>query len=165
MQADWEIKSRGHNCSVTEHEFQPGEFFFTMLVREGEGFRREDLCEEAWKTRNENIQPFSFWRSRYEPPPAQPKEPLPKDDAESLLRRLIADNDTSLGNVRYILALMLERKRVLRPVESQDVDMLVYEHIATGEILVLTNPHLSLQDIPAIQKEVSVLLADAVGGS
>lgn len=158
MQADWEIKSRAHTCARTGREFAPGETFFTLLLREGDGFRREDLCEEAWESRNDNIQPFSFWRSKYEPPSPPPPEPLPRDDAEGLLRRLVAENQPAYQNVRYILALMLERKRLLRPMESSDEDMLVYEHLATGETIVLTNPHLSLEQIPDVQREVSALL-------
>ena len=158
MQADWEIKSRAHQCSRTGREFLEGEFFYTLLIREGEGFRREDLSEEAWKERNDNIQPFSFWRSKYDPPAPPPAEPLPRDDAEGLLRRLIQENDPAYANVRYILALMLERKRVIRPLESSDDDMLVYEHLSTGETLVLANPKLSFDRIPEVQREVSALL-------
>jgi len=161
MQADWEIKSRAHQCCRTGREFVEGEFFYTLLIREGEGFRREDLSEEAWKDRNDNIQPFSFWRSKYEPPLPPPPEALPRDDAEGLLRRLIQENDPAYANVRYILALMLERKRVIRPLESSDNDMLVYEHLATGETLVLANPKLSLDRIPEVQREVSALLDPA----
>lgn len=165
MQADWEIKSRAHACARTGREFQPGEIFYTLLIREGDGFRREDLSEEAWESRNDNMLPFSFWRSKYEPPTPPPPEPLPKDDAEGLLRRLVAENDPAYANVRYILALMLERKRLLRPMESQDEDMLVYEHVATGEIIVLANPRLSLEQIPAVQREVSALLTpESTGG-
>ena len=158
MQADWEIKSRAHQCSRSGREFVDGEFFYTLLIREGEGFRREDLSEEAWKERNDNIQPFSFWRSKYDPPAPPPAEPLPRDDAEGLLRRLIQENDPAYANVRYILALMLERKRVIRPLESSDDDMLVYEHLSTGETLVLANPKLSFDRIPEVQREVSALL-------
>ena len=158
MQADWEIKSRAHQCSRTGREFVEGEFFYTLLIREGEGFRREDLSEEAWKERNDNIQPFSFWRSKYDPPAPPPAEPLPRDNAEGLLRRLIQENDPAYANVRYILALMLERKRVIRPLESSDDDMLVYEHLSTGETLVLANPKLSFDRIPEVQREVSDLL-------
>jgi len=129
-----------------------------MLVRDGEGFRREDLSEEAWESRNDNVQPFSFWRSKYEPPAPPAPEPLPRDDAEGLLRRLVSENDPVYANVRYILALMLERKRVLRPMESEDDDVLVYEHVGTGETIVLVNPHLGFDQIPAVQREVSMLL-------
>ena len=56
---------------------------------------------------------------------------------------------------------MLERKRVIRPLDSSDGDMLVYEHLATGETLVLANPKLSLDRIPEVQREVSALLDPA----
>lgn len=158
MQADWEIKSRAHRCTRTGRAFAEGELFYTLLVREGEGFRREDLCEEAWSGRNDDIKPFSFWRSRYEPPAPPPPEPLAKDDAEGLLRRLIAEGGGRRHAI-YILALMLERKKVLRPVDSSDPDMLVYEHLPSGDRLVVANPRLGLDQIPAVQAEVGALLS------
>jgi len=158
MENEWEIKSRAHCCALTGKQFEQGECFYTLLFRDGDGFRREDISEEAWGNRNENIEPFSFWRSRYEAPARAP-EPLPKDDVESLLRRLIAEQDPASVSVRYILALMLERKRILRPVESRDAGLLVYEHADTGESFVVANPGLSLESIPAIQSEVYGMLA------
>jgi len=59
--------------------------------------------------------------------------------------------------------LMLERKRILRPVESRDAGLLVYEHAATGETFVVANPGLSFDSIPAIQSEVYGLLARSFG--
>lgn len=163
MQSEWEIKSRAHVCAKTGREFAEGESFYTLLYRDGEGFRREDLSEEAWGERNENIQPFSFWRSKYEPPAPPPPEPLPKDDAESLLRRMIEEQNPDHAKASYILALMLERKRVLRPIESQDDDLLVYERAGTGETFVIKNPNLSLDQIPAVQEEVADLLTGPIG--
>lgn len=163
MQSDWEIKSRGHVCSRTGREFAEGEFFYTLLYREGEGFRREDLCEEAWNERNDNLQPFSFWRSKYEPPAPPPPEPMAKDDAEGLLRRLVQEQNPAQSKARYILALMLERKKLLRPMESNDDDVLVYEHVQSGEIFVIPNPRLSLEQIPEVQREVGELLSGPVG--
>jgi len=159
MQSDWEIKSRAHSCARSGKEFSEGESFYTLLFRDGEGFRREDVCEGVWEDRNENIQPFSFWRSKYEPPAAAAPEALPKDDAEGLLRRLIAEQVPATLNARYILALMLERKRVLRPMDSEDESVLVYEHLASGDTFVIHNPQLSFEQIPAVQAEVSELLA------
>ncbi len=162
MQNDWDIKSRAHQCSKTGQEFAEGDFFFTLLFREAEGFRREDLSEAAWEERNENIQPFSFWRSKYEPPTPPPPEALKKDDAESLLRSLLAEGSPATANAAYILALMLERKKVLVPVESTEPDLLVYNHAATGETFVVRNPALSLDQIPDVQREVSELLAGSL---
>jgi hypothetical protein len=164
MQQDWEIKSRSRACTRTGREFAEGEFFYTLLFRDDAGFRREDVCEEAWQNRNDNIEPFSFWRTKYEAPPPPPPEPLKKNDAESLLRALLESNDPRYCNAIYILAAMLERKRVIRAVESPDADTLVYELPRTGETFILRDPHLSMEQIPAVQQEVAELLGGAMGG-
>ena len=64
---EWAIKHRADSCAVTQRPFVPGEYFYTLLYHGADGYRREDLSEEAWQSRNENIRPFSFWKSRYEP--------------------------------------------------------------------------------------------------
>ncbi len=119
---DWPIKHRADVCAATGRPFQAGEQFYTLLFREVEGFRREDLSEEAWSKRNENIRPFSFWKSRYEPPPDPPPDPLPKENAEDLLRRLLAEDNKAHANACYVLAVMLERKRVLKQVKGEEAE-------------------------------------------
>ena len=47
---EWPIKHRAEACAVTQRPFAAGENFYTLLFREGDGFRREDLSEEAWTT-------------------------------------------------------------------------------------------------------------------
>ena len=66
---EWAIKHRADFCAATQRPFVPGEHFYTLLYHGADGYRREDLSEEAWQNRNENIRPFSFWKSRYEPLP------------------------------------------------------------------------------------------------
>ena len=90
MEGEWDIKSRARFCARTGKPFAEGECFYTLLFRDGDRFRREDISEKAWNERNENIQPFSFWRSKYEAPEPPPAEPLRKEDAENLLRRLVS---------------------------------------------------------------------------
>ena len=162
MQQDWNIRMRSEACAVTGKNFEEGELFYTALYREGDEFRRSDLCEEAWarlSADTETAAPFSSWRSRYEPPAPAAPEPLPKDDAEGMLRSLLESNDPAHANTRYLLAVMLERKRILRPQPSSAEGILVYEHSRTGETLVIQDPHLSLADLAAVQQEVSALLA------
>lgn len=159
---DWPIKHRADACAVTNRAFEPGEQFYTLLYREGNGYRREDLSEEAWTSRNENIRPFSFWKTRYEPPPPAPPEPLAKENAEELLRRLLAENRQP--NACYVLAVMLERKRVLKPVKSENGEtgpVLIYEHAKTGDVFIVPDVQLRLDELEAIQTEVAHLLNSA----
>ena len=54
---------------------------------------------------------------------------------------------------------MLERKRILRPVESTDPRLLVYEHTGTGESIIVGNPELPMERLSQIQNEVYEMLA------
>lgn len=162
MQQDWNIRLRAEACDATAKPFDEGETFYTALYREGEGFLRRDLCEEAWAALAADPQapvPFSSWRSKFEPPAPPPPEPLPRDDAEGMLRRLLESNDPAHTNTRYLLAVMLERKRILRPQPSEDKGILVYERAGTGETFLITDPHLALSDLARVQEEVSALLS------
>jgi hypothetical protein len=161
---DWPIKHRADACARTDRPFQPGEQFYTLLFREGEGFRREDLSEEAWTARNENIRPFSFWKTRYEPPPAELPEALGKENAEEILRRLLAGNDPSHANACYVLAVMLERKRVLKQIktdQSGERPVLIYEHGKIGDVFIVPDVRLRLDELEHVQAEVSQLLKNA----
>jgi len=161
MANEWEIKGRAEKCAITEHLFQDGEYFYTLLFHDKEGFRRMDLSEEAWQQRNDNMKPFSFWRSKFEPPPPAVPEALEKGTAEDLLRHYMQDEQPQHANARYILSLMLERKRILKQIESKDDGdgrVLIYEHVKTGEVFVIPDPDLRLDQLETVQNEVAGLL-------
>jgi hypothetical protein len=163
LATEWAIKHRSDACSATQRPFAPGEYFYTLLFRDDGGFRREDLTEEAWANRNENIQPFSFWKTRYEPAPPAPPEPLAKESAEELFRRL-SSSENPPANASYVLAVMLERKRVLKQIKSEDSErgrLLIYEHVRSGDVFIVPDPKLRLDEIEAVQNEVATLLRGA----
>jgi hypothetical protein len=76
-----------------------------------------------------------------------------------MLRRLLESNDPAHTNTRYLLAVMLERKRILRPQPSADKGILVYERAGTGETFLIADPNLSLSDLARVQEEVTALLS------
>ncbi len=163
LATDWPIKPRSDSCNITQRPFAAGEWFYTLLHREGDGFRREDLSEEAWQSRNENIQPFSFWKAKFEPEPPPPPEPLAQENAEELFRRLIVQPDAA-AHTCYVLAVMLERKRVLKQARAENAEgrrLLVYEHARNGDVFVVPDPQLRLADLEQVQTEVMQLLQPA----
>jgi hypothetical protein len=162
LNEEWSIQHRSETCAATGRPFEEGENFYTLLFRDGDGFRRQDLSEEAWGKRNENLQPFSFWRSRYEPPSPPPPEPLPKENAEELFRRLVSAGNSANANACYVLAAMLERKRLLKQIQTEDRDrgrVLIYEHVKTGDVFVVPDPQLLLDELEDVQREVAGLMA------
>src|SRR4030095_1307502 len=116
MNQDWSLQHRADRCAVSGEPFRDGDAFYTLLYDERGEFRREDLSEAAFKARNENIQPFSFWRSKFEKPVAE-TEALGKPTPEDLLRSYMAEHSPEHSNARYILAVMLERKKLLKEIE------------------------------------------------
>lgn len=163
MQQDWTIQSRAEKCAVTGEPFQDGEYFYTLLFDEPAGLRREDLSEAAWKDRNDNLQPYSFWRSKFELPPPPAPEALGKQTAEDLLRRYMEESSAQHAAARYLLAAMLERKRLLKEVEVKNPGTgpltRIYEHTKTGEVFVIPDPQLRLDQLAEVQQEVSALLS------
>jgi len=159
---EWSIQSRADRCAVTGVEFQDGDHFYTLLFEEGGVLRREDLSEPAWRERNDNRQPFSFWRSKFEAPPPGAPEPLAKQTAEDLLRGYMAESSAQHAAARYLLAVMLERKKLLKEVEARRTAegglTRVYEHTKTGEVFVIPDPELRLDQIEQVQAEVAGLL-------
>ncbi len=163
MASDWNIKTRSPQCTATGKSFGDDEEFYTLLYSEKDGFRREDLCEEAWLQHQADEGLFSFWKSTFQAPapPDTQQDTLQKQSAETLLRKLIDEDDSGKANARYILALMLERKKILKPLEAKDSEtgrLLIYEHSKTGEIFLIPDPMLQLDQVEAVQEEVGELL-------
>ena len=79
----------------------------------------------------------------------------------SLLQHMIEENEPYTENARYILALMLERKRILTPTavkETEQGRMLFYENRKTGDAFVIRDPQLRLDEVAGVQEEVATLL-------
>jgi len=161
MFGEWEIKSRSRACARSETPFNDGDTVWTLLFQEKDGFHREDVSEATWLQLKDTVEPFSFWRSTYQAPPPVPPEPIQKESVETLLRRLIQEDSPEHLNARYVLAAMLERKKILKPVdvrEAGDERILIYEHAKSGEVFLIVDPRLRLDQIDTVQEQVSSLL-------
>lgn len=167
MAQDWDIKTRCDVCSGCEHEFDDGECYHSALIYGAEGYMRSDLCVPCWEKAPPEA-PFSIWQSVFRKPPPPEEEALKKETAESLLRKLMTLENEEHRNVVYILAVMLERKRILveRAVqENKDgARSLVYEHRKTGESFLIPDPGLKLDQLEHVQEEVVVMLGGTPPG-
>ncbi|MFM2165907.1 MAG: hypothetical protein RIS79_278 [Verrucomicrobiota bacterium] len=165
MQQNWHIRSRAHACAVTERPFEDGEVFHTAIYFDPDlnEYARRDICAEAWPAEKEARKPIAAWRTLYQKvePEAKP-EIAPKASAQDLLQRFIEEGDPMNENDSFILALMLERKRQLVQTAEKEIDgnkMLFYENKKTGEIFIVRDPELRLDEVAQIQEEVATILA------
>ena len=160
----WSIKSRAHACSVTEQKFADGESFYTALFPDPEssGYLRKDFSENAWEQRaDDDDTPFSFWGSVYHAPVQEEKVEVTDESPEDLLRRLVEEDEEHTENARYILAVMLERKKLLVEADSQPTNsgiIRIYEHRKTGDVFIVKDPNIPLSEVENVQQEIADLL-------
>jgi hypothetical protein len=163
---EWNIQPRAHACQDCGRAFKKGESLHTLLFDERQAYRRLDVCEGCWQAQhaqgdNHRRGFVSHWVSQYEPPPPEPPEPIARENAESLLRKLAARNAPEFTGSVFVLAVMLERKRVLKAkaqTREGDRRILIYEHARTGEVFPIVDPELRLDQLDTVQREVAQLL-------
>ena len=162
---EWNIQSRAHACEACGRPFVDQQTYHTLLFDEKQDFRRHDVCPECWQAQfsqgaTERKGFVSHWQGVYEAPPPV-SDPIQRETAETLLRKLIAENDPRYAPAGYILAVMLERKRLLKVKEqvvSEGKRTFIYEQPKTGDIFTIVDPNLRLDQLEAVQRELGALL-------
>ena len=163
---DWNIQSRAHACEACTKTFADREAYHTVLTDEKSDFRRMDVCTTCWQAQfatdaSAKVGFISHWQGIYEAPPAAPVDAIQKDTAETLLRKLIEQNDPRHIPAGFILAVMLERKRILKVKEQFQRDgqrIFIYEQPKTGDIFTIIDPALRLDQLQQVQHDVAQLL-------
>ena len=164
MSQEWNIRSRGHFCSICQKPLVDKTPVVSALKEVGDGYERFDCHPECWKTDTRDWQPFSLWDSVYLAPVKEEKEePLKKEDAGELLRQLVTLDDPAMKNVVYVLAVMLERAKILveRDAKEQADGTIrrVYEDRKQGDTFVILDPRLRLENLGEVQQQVVALLS------
>jgi hypothetical protein len=162
---EWNIQSRAHACEACGRQFADKEAYHTLLFDVKAQLTRSDICGACWQRQySEGARDkkgfLSYWQGVYEAPPP-PSDPIQKETAESLLRKLIELNDPRYIPAGYILAVMLERKRLLKVKEQlirEGGRVFVYEQPQTGDLFTIVDPNLNLNQLEAVQRDVASLL-------
>jgi len=164
MNSEWNIRSCAEQCTACERKFADREPLMSCLRFTPEGYLREDFCMGCWSERSVEAggNEVSAWSATWLAPDKKEAQTLKKETAESLLREMMETDDPSHRNVIFILAVMLERRRILAEKEVQihpdGRKIRVYEHKKSGESFVVTDPELRLREIETVQLEVMELL-------
>ena len=163
MNSEWNIRTCADQCTACQKKFEDHETLMSRLRFTPDGYVREDFCTPCWRGKSaEAGGEVSAWAANWLAPEKKSHEAMKKETAESMLRELMETDDSSRGNVIFILAVMLERRRILIEKEVQvqpdGRKIRVYEHKQTGEVFVVPDPGLRLKEIESVQLEVMELL-------
>ena len=165
MSQEWNIRTRGHACSLCAKPLVDRAPVVSALKETESGYERFDCHPECWKTAERDWQPFSQWDGVYFAPERVPRreEPLKKEDAGELLRKLVTLDDPAMKNVVYVLAVMLERSKILVERDAKELDdgsiRRVYEDRKNGDTFVILDPRLRLENLGEVQQQVVALLS------
>jgi len=164
MSQEWNIRSRGHVCSFCGKPLVDRAPVVSALKETSGGYERFDAHPECWKTAERDWTPFSQWDGVYFAPVKEEKrETLKKEDAGELLRKLMTLDDPAMKNVVYVLAVMLERSKILVERDSKEQEdgsiRRVYEDRKQGDTFVILDPRLRLENIGEVQQQVVALLS------
>lgn len=164
MSQEWNIKSRGHVCSVCYKNLVDRAPVVSVLKEIPSGYERLDCHPECWKAFARDWEPFSQWDSVYFAPVKEAKkEPVKKEDAGELLRQLVSLDDPAMKNVVYVLAVMLERAKILVERDSKTLEdstiRRVYEDRKQGDTFIILDPRLRLDNLAEVQQQVVALLS------
>lgn len=159
--SSWEVKARSHQCFATGEAFTENEYLMSRLVNTVQGMQREDFKLSAWDAEKQNAALF-YWKTQYRLPPPKKESTFKEENAEELLRQLVEEKEGDNTNTVFLLAVMLERKRlfiergVQRDPEGRQIR--IYEHKESGETFLIPDPQLGIDQIDAVQKEVALKL-------
>lgn len=161
----WHIRSRSRDCAATGVAFVDGQPIVTALFPDPEssGYLRKDFTVEAWAARTaEDEVPFSFWKAAFHATVTEEKPGMiEKESVEGLLKRLVEEDEEHTENVRYILAVMLERQRLLRETDTQRMPngiLRVYEHRKNGDVYIIRDPDIPLSEVDKVQADIILML-------
>ncbi len=152
---DYQIQPSTRRCSVTGRELKAGEKVYSVLLDEAGKFVRKDFSVEAWQGPPANS--FSFWVGRVS---AGDKKRRPPIDDELLLdcfQRLDGQIETERVNFRFVLALLLMRRRRLKFEEARTEDgqeVLYLRCNQSGTHHRVINPNLTEEETASVQQDV-----------
>jgi len=112
---DFEIERCTRRCADTGKELGPGETFYSVLVEEEGQLRRHDYSEAAW--RGPPAQAIAWWKSQILDPRARRVNWAPGDVMLEFFDEL--EGQPERRDMRYLLALLLVRRRVMRLEETE----------------------------------------------
>ncbi|MBS0622605.1 MAG: hypothetical protein JSR80_06570 [Verrucomicrobia bacterium] len=132
------LPKRAHQCAACGLSFAVGSYL-TSCLKEGEKetYERKDLCSSCVSQELLSQEWVAVWRSPVPPPQSKPKKNevmSGRERALALLRGLCEKNEVEKA---YLLALYLERRKVLQKVTGRRGDLILYRLIAGEQLYVV----------------------------
>jgi hypothetical protein len=156
---NWTINKPLGECSGSGKAIETGQDYFGALVATAEGLERRDFCAEYWEAEKPEV--FCYWKSRL--PAADEKKPLFVDDEMlmAFFERLAEETEQEKVNFRFVLALILMRKKKLKydaTIEEDGSEIWRLRVVGEGVFADVVNPHLDEEQIDQLSSQIGQIL-------
>lgn len=157
----YEVAKAQGRCAACGQTIEPDSKLMAALRETPTGFERIDVCLGCWeKFDRTNI--IAFWKTTM--PRAEAKRKLFVDDEVlcSLFERLADAQDPSKLNFRFVLGLILMRKKLLAYESSRkDADgreLWSMRFKGREDLLDMLNPHLTEEQVQDVSRQLGDIL-------
>ena len=157
--AEWQINKSQGRCFGTEKEIAPGEEYYAALVETAEGLERQDFAVDYWESEEPKV--YCYWKSRLASPDKKKRIFVDDEMLMAFFERLEKESELEKINFRFVLMLILMRKRRLK-YESSDIEdgkeMWVLRVVGDKELVKVENPHLDEDKIEELTSQLGQIL-------
>jgi len=156
---EWEVSKPLGQCYGTGKRIECGEEYFAALVETDEGLQRRDFCFDYWQEHKPNV--FCYWKTKL-PSPEQKRHLFVDDEMlMAFFERLAEETEQEKINFRFVLALILMRKRRLKYESSRiEGNKEIWRLRIAGdkEFVEVVHPHLDELQIEQLSSQIGQIL-------
>ena len=118
---DFEVQRFTRVCAKTDRALKPGDSFYSVLVRDGASVSRQDVIADAWDGPPDDC--LAWWKSEVPDPKSKKTHWAPHDVMLHYFAELQDQADRpDQADVRYVLTLLMIRRRIFRLEETETDD-------------------------------------------
>jgi hypothetical protein len=156
---EWTINKPLGQCHGTGIKIEPGQEYFGALVKTEEGLQRRDFCADYWESEKPDV--FCYWKTKL-PHPDQRKQLFVDDQMlMAFFERLEKERDLEKVNFRFVLALVLMRKRMLKyedTVIDDGREIWRLRIVGDKQVAQVVNPHLDEEQVEQLSSQIGEIL-------
>ncbi len=156
---EWEINRPLGQCCGSGKKIRYGEEYFGALVETQQGLQRRDFCVDYWEKEKPNV--FCYWKTKL-PHPDQKKQIFVDDQMlMAFFERLAEETEQEKINFRFVLAMVLMRKRRLKydSTRTQDgKEIWCLRIVGDKQTVEVINPHLDEEQIKQLSSQIGEIL-------
>jgi len=163
-QSGYEVGRPAGKCAVTGEPIAPGQKYYAALRETPAGFERADVSDAAWAA-FDRANVIAFWHTTM--PQGEVKKRVFVDDEVlcTIFERLQETEEPSKINFRFVLGLILMRKRLIvceNIRQEKDSEVWSVRFRGKQEQMDLINPNLGEAQIGEVTQHLGEILSEEV---